>query len=149
MRIILLYDQHTPLSRSLAENIPESVIGLDCLGVAPVDGIRALPSLVAFDTRDAILLIQEIDSWDDLAAFQSQATALETAADADWAEEVQAKADTEDLGLQITAQIIWLQDKITNWDTLTMGDKDAVLKRVAQIEIESLRAWRFVIRRLT
>ena len=107
-----------------------------------------VPSLLAFDDRDDVLLIHEITDWSELATFTAEAEALEAAADAEWEAEQGEAADATSLQGQITSQIIWLQDKVDNWASLTMADKDAVLKRQAQIDIAMLKAWRFVIRKL-
>ena len=147
MKTKLIHDQHTKVSRALIMTIPDGVVSYDCTG-RPPEGIRVVPSLVAYDDRNNLLLIHEITDWSELAAFTAKAEALETTADAEWEAERAESADAQDLQNQITNQIAWLQDKVDNWASLSVADKDAVFKRQAQVNIAMLKAWRFVIRKL-
>jgi hypothetical protein len=68
--------------------------------------------------------------------------------DPDYADKVQQRLDFEALADKAAAEIAWLEATIPLIDTMTLEELRAVLKRVARENMETIRAWRYVIRRL-
>jgi hypothetical protein len=71
-----------------------------------------------------------------------------TLADPDYADKVQQRVDFEALADKAAAEIAWLEATIPLIETMTLEELRAVLKRLARENAETLRAWRYVIRRL-
>lgn len=56
------------------------------------------------------------------------------------------KDDVDALLAQIEAKRAVLQSALDNWASLTVGQKDDLLKALTQIEVRALRAWARVLR---
>lgn len=71
-----------------------------------------------------------------------------TLADPDYPIFVQARVDLDALADKAATEIAWLEETIPAIDGMTLEELRSVLKRVARENAETLRAWRYVIRRL-
>lgn len=71
-----------------------------------------------------------------------------TLADPGYADKVQQRVDFEALADKAAAEIAWLEETIPLIDDMTLEELRSVLKRVARENMETIRAWGYVIRRL-
>lgn len=61
----------------------------------------------------------------------------------------QGRKDFESFAARATTEIGWLEETIPAIDTMTAAQVRDVVKRLAQENLEMIRAWRYVIRRLS
>lgn len=71
-----------------------------------------------------------------------------TLADPDYAAFKQARQRFDELANQANSEIVWLEDTIPQINTMTIEEVRDVVKRLARENLETLRAWRYVLRRL-
>jgi hypothetical protein len=60
----------------------------------------------------------------------------------------QVRKDFEALADKAAAEVAWLEETIPQIETMTLEELRGVLKRLARENAETIRAWRYVIRRL-
>jgi hypothetical protein len=68
--------------------------------------------------------------------------------DPDYADKLQQRVDFEAPADKAAAEIAWLEETIPAIDEMTLEELRATLKRLARENAETLRAWRYVFRRL-
>jgi hypothetical protein len=68
--------------------------------------------------------------------------------DPNYADKVQQRIDFEALAEKATAEIAWLEETIPLIEAMSLEELRGVLKRLARENAETIRAWRYVIRRL-
>jgi len=68
--------------------------------------------------------------------------------DPDYQDKLQQRVDFEVLAAKAAAEIAWLEETMPLIETMTLEELRGVLKRVARENMETIRAWRYVIRRL-
>lgn len=72
-----------------------------------------------------------------------------TLADLDYQVFVNSRVDFDALEDKATNEIAWLEENISLIDTMTVEELRGVAKRLCQENLEQIKAWRYVIRRLT
>lgn len=68
--------------------------------------------------------------------------------DPDYPDFQEARARFDELAEKAAAEIAWLEETIPQIDTMTAAEVRAVVKRLARENMETIRAWRYVFRRL-
>jgi len=60
----------------------------------------------------------------------------------------ETRPDFDELSSRASAEIDWLDATIPNVDTMTGEEVRGVVKRLAQENLQTIKAWRYILRRL-